>query len=315
MKNKLNWQKTKQKAIFQYLLLFICWGLFIACPTMVIYGQVQVPAKIKSKEFIENDSLVKKHAFFIAEERDDDDVVDWPCGDMFAISVEDDRYVFNAMSSMMATAIDDNTILLPDGTEISGKTSQVPPKETQTQYTYEEINNRILGLRVGYHETPEGVRWSIMPEDMEKHYPDNIYDIVLDNKESIAFNPENVFYEMLVTIQKQSEQIANLELRLGQIEDKADIKTNSALENNNSIRIATNPIESNELKLEYQLDPQVRKASLLITNMTGQVLETLSLNDRGFGYTYIDLELSAGVYLCTLLTDERVGKTQKFVVQ
>ncbi len=87
-----------------------------------------------------------------------------------------------------------------------------------------------------------------------------------------------------------------------------EIKPNGLFQN------SPNPF-SKETVIKIQLNENVNNASLLITNLNGQMVKEIPLNERGLLQVEIGRsELAAGIYNYSLLADRKLIDTKKMVL-
>ena len=71
----------------------------------------------------------------------------------------------------------------------------------------------------------------------------------------------------------------------------------------------------NETKIGYYLPISVKNANIYIYNMNGEQLKSYQLLQRGVGNHVIKgSELSAGIYIYALITDEKVIDTKRMIL-
>jgi len=72
---------------------------------------------------------------------------------------------------------------------------------------------------------------------------------------------------------------------------------------------------STETNIRFELPETVASAQLYICNMTGALLKTIPLNQRGPGNVNINgNELNAGMYLYSLVTDGKIVDTKQMLL-
>lgn len=278
-----------------------------------------ITVKIKNKLVIDTTTAQRDSSLVGSVTVSSSEHTHLPCGDRIGISLEDDRFYFCKESSMMSTVSPgdtDGSVVLPDGTVIhgtAGKTETPPTQGSIDEISYDNVLARINSIRPGVYVSNDEYRWSIVSEDLESYYPQNTHDVVLEGENRIAFNSEALFYEMLVSIQKLSQENAELKLRLDIVENKTGI-TSEVLSTENYIKIVTNPIDVKNLELEYRLSGNIAKANLLITTVTGKVVKSSLIEERGIGNKAINLDVPSGLYLCNLVIDNNVIESHKFIV-
>ena len=75
-----------------------------------------------------------------------------------------------------------------------------------------------------------------------------------------------------------------------------------------------NPFTS-ETEIRMTVPDQVRNASVMIYNLEGKQMKNMQVNDRGeVSVKILGNELSAGMYLYTLIADGKVVDTKRMVL-
>lgn len=301
-KSKLNGFNVKQsrRGFLAKLLLIAIPILLLSFASTIDNGIPAIGRLAKADD--DNHFLLFKEQ--IDENNDTTAIIDlYPCGTGFAISIEDERFFFCKNSSQIYTEA------TADSIPGSGKMSL--PKELNLQ---QEVHQRINELNVFSYEGSNGQRWGIDKEQLKRNYPSSTKDIFLDGENKTAFNPENLMYEMLISIQKLSQENAALKIRLEALEKQKNGE-NSNINDLASMKIITNPITSNNLCIEYNIDSNIQNASLQIVSITGTKLYSFPINQRGLNQEQFTIDLPPSTYLCVLMANQQIANTQKFVVQ
>jgi len=85
--------------------------------------------------------------------------------------------------------------------------------------------------------------------------------------------------------------------------------TNASLEQN-----VPNPFTENT-RISYYLPEGILNAELRISNASGKLLRTITINHRGQGQTTVQAHsLAAGTYLYTLMADGQIIGTRKMIL-
>ncbi len=246
----------------------------------------------------------------------------FPCGDMMAVSIEDDdRYFFCKSSHMNATLAPDGSMDIP-GDGIGANKAETSNEPTKKSYiaAYHRINQLTLGI---HQDGASQKRWGIDKNQLIELYPENTFEVALgpeDNRESgTAFDPSNLFYEMLIGVQQLSQENAELKLRLQQIEHKlglTDIEEDDSESNqNNYVKALQNPSSNNNFGFEYSIDSQIQNAQLYLFDINGKLLQNFILTERGNGINNRSIDLAAGTYFYQLVIDQTRLQSQKLIVQ
>jgi len=236
----------------------------------------------------------------------------FPCGARFGISLQAPGYhIFSAESAFNATLMpDDHEIKWPDGG--ADKNSQV----------YQNTFKRIKAMKVGTVEGSFGKRWTISAEQFKANYS-NLFDIELDGQQRFAGDYNNMFFEMLISIQqlakendKLKSKLSDTESRLTAIEAKLDLSGATIINQNliDQLKISPNPSDNGMLNIEFSINEEVEKAFLFIFDLNGKSLYKTAITDRGTGNITQFFDLIAGVYFYQLVTDGYKGETVRLVI-
>ena len=95
------------------------------------------------------------------------------------------------------------------------------------------------------------------------------------------------------------------------------IEEDSNATSNKNVSISPNPA-TNEIAIAFQLVESCNRAEVIIVDINGEVVKTMTINSMNLGYNSLHLSVSdipSGVYVCAILTDRDKPYIQKFVVQ
>jgi len=313
MYNKLNWKKNLNLNYF-HLKLFVMLISFLA---IVIPANAQVRLIIKNRDINgDTNPFMKIGAVGV-----------WPCAERFAISMEDSlRETFNATSAFWAT-------LMPNGVDIDypndgyGDNGKRSLNETMS---YQRAFERIRNLKPGYHKSVMGEKWTFSAEQTQELYPNQAYEVNYNNKARTAFNYNNTFFEMLISIQvlaKQNEeqqsiieqQSATIEKnneRLQRIESILDIDDEFISQKTlGEVNINPNPLNGGTLVLTYQINQDVSNVQLIITDIQGKKVYDRLINvTQKKDNQNLNIDLPAGNYLYYLENNYQQTDTQKLTI-
>jgi len=239
----------------------------------------------------------------------------FPCGNRFGISLQAPGYhIFSSESAYNATFVpDSDEIEWPD--EGANKNNKV----------YKNTFNRIKTMKVGTVEGNFGKRWTISSEEFRTNYS-NLFDFELDGQIKSAGDYNNLFFEMLISIQELAKEnedlktrLENAEGRLATIEAKLDVldisDTKITVRSLKSqIEISPNPSDNGTLNIEYSISNKVNNASLYIFDVNGKFIYEIPIMDRGVGNIPQLVNLSSGVYFYQLVVDGDKGETEKLII-
>jgi len=236
----------------------------------------------------------------------------YPCGSRFGISLQAPGYhIFSGESAYNATYVPDSEdIEWPD--EGTNKNNQV----------YKNTFNRVMAMQVGTVEGSFGKRWTISSEEFRSNYS-NLFDFELDGQMKLAGDYNNLFFEMLISIQELAKENDDLKTRLEDTEDrlaaieaKLDVSDTKITVRSikSHLKISPNPSDNGTLSIEYSISNKVNKASLYIFDVNGKFLYNMPIMNRGVGNVTQVFDLSAGVYFYQLVTDGYKGETEKLLI-
>lgn len=241
----------------------------------------------------------------------------FPCGNRFGISLQAPGYhIFSAESAYNATFI-------PDTDEIDWPDDGVQKGFSENNsMTYEKSFNRIKSLNVGTIEGSFGKRWTLSAEQFKQNYT-NILDFEWEGEVRAAGDYNNMFFEMLISIQELAKEndelkgeLLNMEDRIAALEEKMNIgRPNLAGEKRTGIvQISPNPASTKTLNIDYNISSNVEKAILFIYDINGKALYETELKERQQANKTQFFDLVAGVYFYQLVTDGNKGDSQKLII-
>jgi len=280
--------------------------------------------KMKSKDI----NGVQKSYVAIADETSSD----WPCGDMMGFSLEDEeRYIFSAASAFNATLGDDGTVVFPSR---MGDTTAI---DHDKRMTYINSFDRIKNLKVGYTDGAFGEKWTLKV-DKDFMYIQDTFNVNFKGTPRVAFSIDNIFYEMLISVQelaKQNElQTAKIDAQVDQIDfliehsqslvnkiTELEESFNLRLENKpgktsiGEINISPNPSDIGFLNIEYSLTSKSGNPAVLISDLQGKTVYQENLTPELSGKHQLNLKLTAGVYLYQLTNGYKKTLTKQIIIQ
>lgn len=241
----------------------------------------------------------------------------FPCGNRFGISLQAPGYhIFSAESAYNATFI-------PNSNEIDWPDDGSQKNSSQDNLmTYESSFNRIKSLDVGMIEGSFGKRWTLSAEQFKQNYS-NLFDFAWDGEMRAAGDYNNMFFEMLISIQELAKEndelkskLSNMEDRLTALEAKMNIDRTNFIEESiaNLVEISPNPASTKILSIDYSINPNVQKAILFIYDINGKTLYKINLKEREEGRVTQFFDLTTGVYFYQLITDGHKGDSQKLII-
>lgn len=165
---------------------------------------------------------------------------------------------------------------------------------------------------------PSGGQYGLIAQELEKEFPELVrLDSITMTK---AINYDGMIPILLEAIKAQQAQIDNL---LVQIEDcckdtKSATRTGTDLDTQiNEAKLyqnTPNPF-STQTTIRYKIPETVQSAQLHICNMTGTLLKTTEVNQRGGGNVIISAnEFVSGMYLYSLVCDGKIVDTKQMLL-
>jgi hypothetical protein len=170
--------------------------------------------------------------------------------------------------------------------------------------------------------------YGFLAQDVQKLFPDLVYkdSAGILGIDYIGIIPllVNALNEQEITINTQTEKIADLELRLSKLENSngsASQKVGAKMaEEINTLAYPVldqntpNPFNT-ETTIGFYLPNSIITASIYVYDMNGSQLKSYSINERGKGNITIQgSELNAGMYLYALIADNKVIDTKRMIL-
>lgn len=159
--------------------------------------------------------------------------------------------------------------------------------------------------------------YGLIAQDLQKVYPDLVYE---DNAGYLAIEYTGLIPILIQSIKELKSEIEILKTK--NIDSPAKMGAINSENINETIPDAypylvqnsPNPFV-NETKIGYYLPISVKNANIYIYNMNGEQLKSYQLLQRGVGNHVIKgSELSAGIYIYALITDEKVIDTKRMIL-
>lgn len=205
-----------------------------------------------------------------------------------------------------------------DSNEVLAKLMKIDGKkyEYKSKTEFGDIlKNDTLGLVP--HFSP-GEHYGLIAQELENEFPELVrLDSITMTR---AINYDGMIPILLEAIKAQQAQIDDL---LVQIEDcckdaKSAAITGTGLETqtNEAILYQNTPNPFNtQTTIRYEIPEKVQSAQLHICNMTGTLLKTIQVNQRGTGNVTINAnEFVSGMYLYSLVCDGKIVDTKQMLL-
>ncbi len=205
-----------------------------------------------------------------------------------------------------------------DGNEVLAKLMKMGGKKYEFK-TKQELEDILKNNKLGFVPNfSPGEHYGLIAQELENEFPELVrLDSISMTK---AINYDGMIPILLEAIKAQQTRIEDLQ---GQIEDccsdtkSATITGTDARTQTGEARLyqnAPNPF-STQTTIRYELPETVQSAQLHICNMTGTLLKTITINQRGSGNELVNAnEFVAGMYLYSLVCDGRIVDTKQMLL-
>lgn len=194
-------------------------------------------------------------------------------------------------------------------------------EKSQDEMSVEEIEKQIEQMKKQNAEIePKSVlspiQYGLAADQLKKVYPELVYE---DEDGNVSINYVEMVPLLVQSINELSQELAELK---GTSSKKAKKKaeTTSIDETTSEVDLVRmdqnkpNPFSENTvITLNIQKDTQ--KANIFIYDMSGKQVKAIPVEDRGeTNITVYASELTAGMYIYTLVVDGKVAVTRKMIV-
>ena len=207
---------------------------------------------------------------------------------------------------------------------------------------------KLNGVRFQYKDrtegenpnNPESFRLGFIAQEVEKVFPEVVKDMQDGNK---AMSYTDLIAVLVEAIKEQQAQIENLQLMITaccqqkpdystpinllnsnneeekeienlQLHLSANENTQQVVENAKLFQNLPNPFSMNT-EIGFEIPENTTSAKLLIHDMQGVEIKSYNINTKGVGNIIIQgSELQAGMYMYTLLVNNRVVDTKKMIL-
>lgn len=175
---------------------------------------------------------------------------------------------------------------------------------------------------------PKGSQMGLIAQDLEQVFPE-LVKVTTGNKNmkdpnSILTNFKSVNYIGLIPI-----LIAGMQEQQNEIESLKQLISNSQKKANNSTGIVQvessddyyleqnipNPSKS-ETIINFKLPHQILKAEIIVSDLTGKLIQSYEIVERGVSSKSLNLEgYNSGIYLYSIVLDGKVIDSKKMIIQ
>jgi len=235
-----------------------------------------------------------------------------PCSAAIGIAIEDERYMFSKISNMNATLAADGVNIAYPG---SGKNDAVD--------MYVKAIENVTNLRLGKIVDERGNEvWAISKQQLIEAYPHKTFPIILNEEEGRAIDYSELFFEILLTAQKNHTDIAQLKRENEELKKEIEeIKAFLGLTNHdankiqNTLKVSPNPATNGQITFDYEISQNAQKADIFIYNLQGQMMEYIPINAYGKNKLQYSIDYPKGMYNCSLAVDGKIRANTKLVIQ
>ena len=235
-----------------------------------------------------------------------------PCSREIGISVEDGRHIFCKSSFFNATLVGNDIVYGGPG-----------KRETDGSSMYADAIERVTGLQLGKSIDEKGNEvWAISKQQLIEAYPHKTFPVTLNGEEGTAIDYSELFFEILLTAQKNREEIELLkeenrkqQAEIDAIKKALNMDTQLNFDTKNTLKVFPNPTINGQLTFEYEIPQTVQNATIFIYNMQGQMMEYIPINTNGEYTLKHAVDYPKGMYNCTLLVDGKLSAQTKMAIQ
>ena len=167
--------------------------------------------------------------------------------------------------------------------------------------------------------------YGLIAQDVEKVFPEIVkHSAEDDNTDSYSLNYSTFGVLAIKAIQEQQKKLDAqdkkieeltklvnelLQVKTGGVNNIKAAAASTMLEQN-----APNPFNSSTV-IRYHIPASVSNAQIMVTNASGNMIKTFTLNNKGAGSVTINAgELAAGSYYYTLITDGKKADSKQMIL-
>jgi len=211
-----------------------------------------------------------------------------------------------------------------EGNEVLAKLMKIDGKKYEFKSKPELgdiLKNDTLGMVPNFSP---GEHYGLIAQELEKEFPELVrLDSITMTR---AINYDGMIPILLEAIKMQQKQIVEMQGQINALEDNCcQNSTKSAsigetdkidLDGNLPKLYQNNPNPfSVQTTVKFEIPETVQSAQLHICNMTGTLLKTITVNQRGTGNVTINAnEFVAGMYLYSLVCDGKIVDTKQMLL-
>ncbi len=172
-------------------------------------------------------------------------------------------------------------------------------------------------------QSDKNKNFGFIAQDFQIIYPELVYE---DSLGYLSIDYVSMIPVLIEAIKEQQKTIENLTAQIETIENDCcnnNLKSGtidrdnglSADENQAKLYQNTPNPFNNQTTIRFNIPKTVQSAQLYICNMTGTLLKTITINQRGTGQEIISAnEFNAGMYLYSLVTDGKIVDTKQMLL-
>jgi len=215
----------------------------------------------------------------------------------------------------------DNATTSPTGAGTLDKVLQMNPVEYNLKQQYTESEGDSASVQQALYDENSQLfqkkHYGLIAQDLQELYPDLVYE---NDNGYLSINYTGIIPLLIQSIKELKAVMKTLEndccnsnnnLKSGSLEGNAakpDLNGAKLYQNN------PNPF-SVQTTVRFEIPQTVQSAQLHICNMTGTLLKTITINQRGQGNELINAnEFVAGMYLYSLVCDGKIVDTKQMLL-
>lgn len=188
------------------------------------------------------------------------------------------------------------------------------PVSYNYKQVYKEPDNDTLTVKQGmFNEKSEMFRkkhFGLIAQDLREIYPDLVYE---EDDGYLSVNYIELIPLLIQSVKELKEEVNLL--------SAASVKTHSATSSDPLAAIpravlyqnAPNPF-TDRTEIKFELPENISDAFIFIFNMQGTLLKQIPVNIRQTGITINGSELTAGMYLYSLIVDGKEADTKRMIL-
>lgn len=167
-------------------------------------------------------------------------------------------------------------------------------------------------------EKLSAIQYGLNPEQLKKAFPELVYEDVDGN---ISINYVEMVPLLVQSINELSQELAELKGTTGKkAKAKTKTKTTTIEETASEVDMVRmdqnkpNPFSESTV-ITLNIPEKTQKANIFIYDMSGKQVKAIPVDDRGeTNITVFASDLTAGMYIYTLVVDGKVAVTRKMIV-